>query len=90
MNLSLADTRGGLLLIPQFTLAADTRKGTRPSFAAAAPPAHGMLLFNDLVEEARKWHSQVQAGRFGSHMHVHQVNDGPVTFWLRVAPLRFA
>jgi D-tyrosyl-tRNA(Tyr) deacylase len=88
MNLSLADTGGGLLLVPQFTLAADTRKGTRPSFAAAAPPQRGILLFNKLVEGARERHPQVEAGRFGAHMQVHLVNDGPVTFWLRAAPHR--
>lgn len=86
MNLSLVDVGGGLLLVPQFTLAADTHKGTRPSFAAAAPPDKGELLFNELVQSARKRHPRVEAGRFGSSMQIHLVNDGPVTFWLRAAP----
>ncbi len=86
MNLSLADTGGGLLLVPQFTLAADTRKGTRPSFAPAASPEKSELLFDVLVKKARQRHASVAAGRFGANMQVHLVNDGPVTFWLRVAP----
>jgi D-aminoacyl-tRNA deacylase len=86
MNLSLQDTRGELLLVPQFTLAADTHTGTRPSFAAAAPPEHGALLFDCLVEAARKRYGQVQTGQFGAHMQVHLCNDGPVTFWLRAVP----
>lgn len=86
MNLSLADTGGGLLLVPQFTLAADTRKGTRPSFAAAAPPEQGAALFDYFASRARARHPIVETGRFGAHMQVHLVNDGPVTFWLRVAP----
>jgi D-aminoacyl-tRNA deacylase len=90
MNLSLADAGGGLLLVPQFTLAADTRKGTRASFTAAAPPEQGALLFNKLVAAARGRHAQVEAGRFGAHMQVHLVNDGPVTFWLRVEAPRAA
>lgn len=86
MNLSLVDIAGGLLLVPQFTLAADTHQGTRPSFAAAAPPEQGLMLYNELVEQARRRHPLVEAGRFGANMQVHLVNDGPVTFWLRVAP----
>lgn len=86
MNLSVLDTGGGLLLVPQFTLAADTRKGSRASFAAAASPERGQMLFNDLVEAARRRHHGVQTGRFGANMQVHLVNDGPVTFWLRAAP----
>ena len=82
MNLSLADTRGGLLLVPQFTLAADTRKGMRPSFGPSAPPEHGRALFCRLVELARREHAEVATGRFGAHMKVSLVNDGPVTFWL--------
>ncbi len=82
MNLSLADTGGGLLLVSQFTLAADTRKGMRPSFTSAAPPEHGRRWFDHLVEIARAAHPGVETGRFGAHMQVHLVNDGPVTFWL--------
>lgn len=84
MNLSLADTGGGLLLVPQFTLAADTRKGMRPSFTAAAPPGQGRRWFDRLVELARAAHTGVATGRFGAHMQVRLVNDGPVTFTLRV------
>ncbi|HEU4670762.1 MAG TPA: D-aminoacyl-tRNA deacylase [Dyella sp.] len=82
MNRSLADTGGGLLLVSQFTLAADTRKGMRPSFTRAAPPEHGRRWFDRLVELARAAHPGVETGRFGAHMQVHLVNDGPVTFWL--------
>ncbi|MEA3275442.1 MAG: D-aminoacyl-tRNA deacylase [Pseudomonadota bacterium] len=82
MNRSLADIGGGLLLVPQFTLAADTRKGTRASFTSAAPPQEGGRLFDYLVREARSTHPQVQTGRFGADMQVSLVNDGPVTFWL--------
>lgn len=90
MSLNLADTRGGLLLVPQFTLAADTRKGTRPSFAAAARPEVGETLFDALVETARQRHAPVAAGHFGTNMKVHLVNEGPVTFWLRTAPAHSA
>ena len=82
MNRSLADTGGGLLLVSQFTLAADTRKGLRPSFTSAAAPEHGRRWFDRLVELARAAHPGVETGRFGAHMQVHLVNDGPVTFWL--------
>ncbi|MGH8182596.1 MAG: D-aminoacyl-tRNA deacylase [Rhodanobacteraceae bacterium] len=82
MNLSLADTGGGLLLVPQFTLAADTRKGMRPSFTTAAPPEQGRRWFERLVELARASHPEVATGLFGAHMQVRLVNDGPVTFWL--------
>ena len=82
MNRSVADTGGGLLLVPQFTLAADTRKGMRASFAPAAPPDRGLDLFEAVVSAARQAHPDVQTGRFGAHMHVALVNDGPVTFWL--------
>lgn len=88
MNLSLADTGGALLLIPQFTLAADTRKGSRPGFSAAASPADGERLFGRLVERARKQLPVVETGRFGAHMQVSLTNDGPVTFWLQAAPGR--
>lgn len=86
MNLSLRDTGGGLLLIPQFTLAADTRKGMRPSFTPAAAPAEGERLFDYLVTQATQQHTPVATGRFGAHMRVGLVNDGPVTFWLRATP----
>lgn len=86
MNLSLADIGGGLLLVPQFTLAADTHKGTRPSFSSAAPPELGRALFDYLVREARTRCPLVAYGRFGASMQVALVNDGPVTFWLQVAP----
>jgi D-aminoacyl-tRNA deacylase len=82
MNLSLADTCGGLLLVSQFTLAADTAKGMRPSFISAASPERGRLWFDRLVEIAKSRHSPVEIGRFGAHMTVGLVNDGPVTFWL--------
>lgn len=82
MNRSLADTGGSLLLVSQFTLAADTRAGMRPSFITAAPPEHGRRWFDRLVELARAKHPGVETGRFGAHMEVHLVNDGPVTFRL--------
>ena len=84
MNRSLRDTGGGLLLVSQFTLAADTRKGTRPSFSSAAPPDRAQALFEHLLRRARSIHPQVEAGRFGADMQVSLVNDGPVTFWLEV------
>lgn len=84
MNRSLRDTGGGLLLVPQFTLAADTRKGMRPSFTPAAAPEEGRRWFEYLLERARAEHAPVGAGRFGAHMAVELVNDGPVTFWLQV------
>jgi D-tyrosyl-tRNA(Tyr) deacylase len=82
MNLSLRDIGGGLLLVPQFTLAAETRKGMRPSFSSAAPPAEGERLFDGLVMRARQAHPRVATGRFGADMQVSLINDGPVTFWL--------
>lgn len=84
MNLSLRDLGGGLLLVSQFTLAADTRKGTRASFTSAAPPELGQRLYDYLVERARAAHPEVAAGRFGADMQVSLTNDGPVTFWLQV------
>jgi D-tyrosyl-tRNA(Tyr) deacylase len=84
MNRSLADTCGGLLLVSQFTLAADTRSGMRPSFTSAASPEHARQWFDRLVELARAAHAGVETGRFGAHMEVRLVNDGPVTFWLEV------
>ena len=86
MNLSVREIGGGLLLVPQFTLAADTRKGMRPSFTPAAPPAEGERLFGYLLGQARRQHTPVAAGRFGAHMCVSLTNDGPVTFWLHAAP----
>jgi D-aminoacyl-tRNA deacylase len=82
MNLSLTDIRGGLLLVPQFTLAADTHKGLRPGFSHAAEPAHGRRLFELLLQDARGRHSPVESGSFGAHMQVALTNDGPVTIWL--------
>ena len=86
MNLSVRDVKGGVLLVPQFTLAADTSKGMRPSFSSALPPDAARKLFDHVVERARLQHSPVAAGRFGAHMQVGLSNDGPVTFWLRVSP----
>jgi D-tyrosyl-tRNA(Tyr) deacylase len=86
MNCSLADTGGGLLLVPQFTLAADTQKGRRPSFTPAADPDAGRRLFEYLLARARDTHPVVAAGVFGADMQVHLVNDGPVTFWLQATP----
>ena len=82
MNRSLADIDGGLLLVPQFTLAADTRKGTRAGFSGAEQPERAKALFEALVSMARARHAQVATGTFGAHMQVALVNDGPVTFWL--------
>ena len=82
MNLSLAQTQGDLLLVPQFTLAADTHKGLRPGFSTAAPPEQGRRLFDVLVQAARTRHRRVETGVFGAHMRVSLANDGPVTFWL--------
>lgn len=86
MNLDVRQTGGGLLLVPQFTLVADTRKGNRPSFTPAAAPEIGERLFRCLCEEAERQHSHTRWGVFGAHMRVALVNDGPVTFWLRVNP----
>jgi D-tyrosyl-tRNA(Tyr) deacylase len=86
MNLSVRDSGGGLLIVPQFTLAADTRSGNRPSFTPAADPERGRALYQRAVEHARALHPQVATGEFGAPMKVALVNDGPVTFWLRVDP----
>lgn len=86
MNLDLRQTDGGLLLVPQFTLAADTRRGNRPGFSRAAAPADGAALFEALVGLARDNWAKVGCGRFGADMQVALVNDGPVTFWLEVPP----
>lgn len=82
MNLSLTDVNGGLLLVSQFTLAADTKSGMRPSFSKAAPPALGAELFGYLVAKAKTSHATVETGQFGADMQVHLINDGPVTFLL--------
>ena len=84
MNLSLSDIGGGLLLVPQFTLAADTRKGNRPSFTSSAPPEHGRRLFEHLQQTALATYRDVQFGRFGADMQVALINDGPVTFTLQI------
>lgn len=86
MNLSVRDAGGGLLLVPQFTLAADTHKGMRASFTPAADPDSGAALFDALVAAVSERAEPVATGRFGAHMHVALVNDGPVTFLLRVPP----
>jgi D-aminoacyl-tRNA deacylase len=82
-NLSVKDVRGGVLLVPQFTLAADTDRGTRPSFSSAADPARARALFDHLIRRARAAHAPVEAGRFGAHMRVTLTNDGPMTFGCR-------
>jgi D-tyrosyl-tRNA(Tyr) deacylase len=85
MNLCLRDIGGGLLLVPQFTLAADTRRGNRPSFSGAANPLHARELFEALVQLANGRGNPVASGSFGAEMQVSSTNDGPVTFWLEVA-----
>jgi D-tyrosyl-tRNA(Tyr) deacylase len=82
MNLSLTQIGGQLLLVPQFTLAADTAKGLRPGFSTAAPPEQGRRLFDSLVQSARELHGAVETGVFGANMQVSLTNDGPVTIWL--------
>jgi D-tyrosyl-tRNA(Tyr) deacylase len=86
MNLDLRQAGGGLLLVPQFTLAANTRKGNRPSFTSAAEPAEGERLFGYIVQQAREAYQTVATGRFGADMQVSLMNDGPVTFWIQVPP----
>ena len=86
MNLSLKETSGGLLVVPQFTLVADTNSGTRPSFSSGASPEEGERLYERFVQEIRGRYARVETGRFGAHMKVSLVNDGPVTFWLQVPP----
>ena len=83
MNLNVCNVNGSILLVPQFTLAADTRKGMRPSFSTAADPETGRALFDQLVDIMRKRTDRVQLGRFGADMAVELVNDGPVTIWLQ-------
>jgi len=88
MNRALVDVAGGLLAVPQFTLAADTASGTRPGFSTAAAPEEGRRLFEVFVTACRERHADVASGRFGADMRVSLVNDGPVTFWLQVPPRR--
>ena len=84
MNLSVKDIEGGVLLVPQFTLAADTQKGCRPSFSSAAPPELGEVLFDKFVTQAKNKYKHIETGQFGTDMKVSLLNDGPVTFWLQV------
>jgi D-tyrosyl-tRNA(Tyr) deacylase len=86
MNLDVTQVGGGLLLVPQFTLAANTRKGNRPSFSGAADPEQGLALFEACVAAAREHCDNVATGRFGANMDVELLNQGPVTFWLEVSP----
>ncbi|HEX6529082.1 MAG TPA: D-aminoacyl-tRNA deacylase [Burkholderiales bacterium] len=86
MNVSLKDAHGQLLAVPQFTLAADTKSGTRASFSSAASPESAERLFKSFVTKVEEWLPRVQSGRFGADMQVSLVNDGPVTFWLQVSP----
>jgi D-tyrosyl-tRNA(Tyr) deacylase len=86
MNLSVQEIGGAVLLVPQFTLAADTRKGNRPGFSKAADPESGVAMFDELVSAVRSQCAIVQSGSFGADMQVSLVNDGPVTFWLQVHP----
>lgn len=88
MNLSLSQTGGGLLLVPQFTLVADTGKGLRPGFSNGAPPARAAELFDGMVRMASRMHPVIATGRFGADMKVRLLNDGPVTFWLHAGPGR--
>ena len=85
MNHCLADINGGLLLVPQFTLVADTQKGNRPGFSNGAPPEQGTQLFSHLVEQAGQRHGPLASGVFGADMQVALINDGPVTFWLQAS-----
>lgn len=84
MNLSVQDIGGGLLLVPQFTLAADTQKGCRPSFSSAAAPESGEMLFNEFIKQAKNKYQHIETGQFGADMKISLLNDGPVTFWLQV------
>ncbi len=88
MNLSLGQAGGALLLVPQFTLAADTRSGMRPGFSTAADPAEGQRLYGYLLQQAQQQSLEVEGGQFGADMQVSLINDGPVTFWLEVKPQR--
>ena len=84
MNLSVQDINASVLLVPQFTLAADTQKGSRPSFSSAAPPTEGERLFNEFVRQTKTNYEKVATGVFGADMKISLLNDGPVTFWLQV------
>ena len=84
MNLSVKDIQGGVLLVPQFTLAADTQKGTRPSFSSAATPKLGKHLFDYVIHQTKQQYNHVSTGKFGANMKISLLNDGPVTFWLQV------
>ena len=84
MNLSVQDINGGVLIVPQFTLAADTQTGNRPSFSGAAPPGKGEALFDQFVLAAKMKYPEIETGRFGADMQISLINDGPVTFWLEV------
>lgn len=84
MNKSVVDVKGGVLLVPQFTLAADTKKGLRPNFSLAASPEHGTALFDYFLNKLNSKYAKVKSGKFGAHMQVHLINDGPVTFWLQL------
>ena len=88
MNLNIGQAGGDMLLVPQFTLAADTRSGMRPGFSTAADPAEGQRLFDYLLEQAQQHSIEVTSGQFGADMQVSLINDGPVTFWLEVNPHR--
>jgi len=88
MNLNIGQAGGDMLLVPQFTLAADTRSGMRPGFSTAADPAEGQRLFDYLLEQAQQHSIEVTSGQFGADMQVSLINDGPVTFWLEVKPRR--
>jgi D-tyrosyl-tRNA(Tyr) deacylase len=88
MNLSIVQAGGALLLVPQFTLAADTRSGMRPGFSTAADPAEGQHLYDYLLQQAQRQSIEVEVGQFGADMQVSLINDGPVTFWLEVKPQR--
>jgi len=90
MNLSLLDIKGALLAVPQFTLAADTKTGTRAGFSTAASPEDGLRLFASFVEKSKKKNPETKAGQFGADMKVSLVNDGPVTFWLQVSPSKLS
>lgn len=84
MNLSVQEIKGGLLLVPQFTLAADTQKGCRPSFSSAAAPELSEKLFNEFIKQAKNKYQYIKTGQFGADMKIFLLNDGPVTFWLQV------
>jgi len=88
MNLSIGQAGGALLLVPQFTLAADTHSGMRPGFSTAADPAEGQRLYGYLLQQAQQHSLEVESGQFGADMQVSLINDGPVTFWLEVKPQR--